>query len=497
MRCSVGDAEAIMTATRWLTVLLCVLSLGSARASDKLKLERIDLTRYPAMKLYLTAVDGEGRTIGGRVREDFNLLIDGMEQNGGASSALPFNQPLATANDAQPAREPINVLVLVQLSSQMEDALDEIKKGVRAIVDAAGPRGKVGLFGYAGEIRRVQELGAPADVEAALANLQTEEGAERHLVEAVRRATDALGQAAPVKLDPKTRVEIGERNLLVVISDGLDFNMDALQFQSAGKHAQEAGVVIDTVAYGSFEGARGARLLGELSARSNGTGRTARATGELAAQLTAVADEIAKQYVVTFESPIAGGTAKEHSVQAVLTHGGRRLFSAPVVTRFPPNAHPRRDWSWWLWALLVAGGVALVGVAALIVRARSAGEAAPVWTPPVPVPPPPGPPPRTVLIGVPVFGWIVATNGKHAEQTFKLKPSVTVIGTGDDCDIVVDDQFMSKRHCEVHSANGSYKMIDLGSTNGIVVNDQKVREHELIDNDRIRLGKTEFKFKSI
>jgi pSer/pThr/pTyr-binding forkhead associated (FHA) protein len=57
---------------------------------------------------------------------------------------------------------------------------------------------------------------------------------------------------------------------------------------------------------------------------------------------------------------------------------------------------------------------------------------------------------------------------------------------------------MSSHHCEVRiEPNGSFKMIDLGSTNGIVVNDKKVREHELVDNDQFRLGRTEFKFKSI
>ena len=56
---------------------------------------------------------------------------------------------------------------------------------------------------------------------------------------------------------------------------------------------------------------------------------------------------------------------------------------------------------------------------------------------------------------------------------------------------------MSKNHCEVRFEGGSYKLFDLGSTNGIVVNDKKVSQHELVDNDQFRLGRTEFKFKSI
>src|SRR5262249_18781776 len=99
--------------------------------------------------------------------------------------------------------------------------------------------------------------------------------------------------------------------------------------------------------------------------------------------------------------------------------------------------------------------------------------------------------------GTPAGGWIVATNGKYADQTFKLKPSRTLIRTGADCDVKVEGQFMSSAHCEGRFGNGSYKLFDLGSTNGIVVNDKKVREHELVDNDQFRLGRTEFKFKSI
>ena len=73
-----------------------------------------------------------------------------------------------------------------------------------------------------------------------------------------------------------------------------------------------------------------------------------------------------------------------------------------------------------------------------------------------------------------------------------------LIGTGQDCDIVVDDQFMSSHHCEVRlEPGGVFKLVDLGSTYGIVVNNKKVKEHELVDNDQFRLGRTEFKFKSI
>ena len=76
-------------------------------------------------------------------------------------------------------------------------------------------------------------------------------------------------------------------------------------------------------------------------------------------------------------------------------------------------------------------------------------------------------------------------------------PDCVVIGTAPDCDIVIEDGFMSHRHCEIRKVDGGFKLVDLGATNGVVVNDKRVKEHFLVDNDNFRLGRTEFKFKSI
>ena len=106
---------------------------------------------------------------------------------------------------------------------------------------------------------------------------------------------------------------------------------------------------------------------------------------------------------------------------------------------------------------------------------------------------------RTVALeaaGDIAMGWLMGTTGKYKDQTFKLKDR-TVIGTASDCDVVIEDGFMSSRHCEIRKVEGGFKLVDLGATNGVIVNDKRVKEHFLVDNDNFRLGRTEFKFKSI
>ena len=56
---------------------------------------------------------------------------------------------------------------------------------------------------------------------------------------------------------------------------------------------------------------------------------------------------------------------------------------------------------------------------------------------------------------------------------------------------------MSTEHCQITCSPPGFTLVDSGSTNGCYVNDRKIQKHELVDNDMVTLGKTNFKFKSI
>ncbi len=96
-----------------------------------------------------------------------------------------------------------------------------------------------------------------------------------------------------------------------------------------------------------------------------------------------------------------------------------------------------------------------------------------------------------------VVGWIVAQNGNHRGQDFRLYDGKNLLGTAADCDIVITDPYLSAKHCTIRHENGNFVLIDLDSTNGTFVNQKRVSTMELIDNDTVRLGRTEFKFKAL
>ena len=79
-----------------------------------------------------------------------------------------------------------------------------------------------------------------------------------------------------------------------------------------------------------------------------------------------------------------------------------------------------------------------------------------------------------------------------------LQPPGLVIGRGTDADIRINDPGVSRRHVEflVHASSSSSRedvtieVQDLGSTNGMLVNGQKVPRARLLDGSTVRIGNT-------
>lgn len=75
-----------------------------------------------------------------------------------------------------------------------------------------------------------------------------------------------------------------------------------------------------------------------------------------------------------------------------------------------------------------------------------------------------------------------------------LTPPGIVIGRGSDADLRINDPGISRRHAEIQVDGGginmSYQIVDLGSTNGIVVDGARVRQANLRNGSRIEIGST-------
>ena len=84
-----------------------------------------------------------------------------------------------------------------------------------------------------------------------------------------------------------------------------------------------------------------------------------------------------------------------------------------------------------------------------------------------------------------------------AGKRHQLAPDGVVLGRSRECDITLEDPNVSRRHAEVRLENGAWWIVDLGSTNGIEVNGERVKRAQLDNKDRIVLGRTELAFEHV
>lgn len=302
------------------------------------------------------------------------------------------------------------------------------------------------------------------------------------------------------------------RKVLIIIGDGTDTNAENAKDQLKLLRKDFESNKIDV--YAVFYQVDG--FDGDASVVKNiapGV-KTAGSKENIAAQVAAIIATINNRYYVTFPGydvkNKVGFTwdGKEHAFTLKLDQEENDAGTVALVPVW--NAPVEKKPLPWLWIIL--GSIVGIGLIAVLVAVVTKKKVAPpppmvVAAPPPPVAAPPPPAPagaqKTMMVnindggdGFPIVGWLVPLNGPNQFQTFKLKSGPTIIGTGGNAHVVINDGYMSTEHAQILATPQGFVLKDGGSTNGCLVNEQRSSTHELVDNDVIMMGKTNFKFKT-
>lgn len=102
---------------------------------------------------------------------------------------------------------------------------------------------------------------------------------------------------------------------------------------------------------------------------------------------------------------------------------------------------------------------------------------------------------------MPIFAWLAVLEGAQQYMDFRIDQEQVYLGGSAECDIVLEDDFISGEHASLRYREGKFFITDLDSRNGTFVNDfsadARIDRVQLHDGDSIRIGKALMKFKCL
>ena len=83
----------------------------------------------------------------------------------------------------------------------------------------------------------------------------------------------------------------------------------------------------------------------------------------------------------------------------------------------------------------------------------------------------------------------------YAGQRFVVNKDRFIIGRGkQSSDLTIKDPNVSRQHAMVEFLNGQYYMVDMGSTNGVEYNSQRIARKAIAEGDLYRICDHEVRF---
>jgi transcriptional regulator with PAS, ATPase and Fis domain len=90
--------------------------------------------------------------------------------------------------------------------------------------------------------------------------------------------------------------------------------------------------------------------------------------------------------------------------------------------------------------------------------------------------------------------FLLVTAGPSAGKTFSSAGERVIVGTHEACDLRLEDQAVSRFHCELQPVDGKLQIRDLGSKNGTIVDGVAIVQAFLVSGATIKIGRSELRF---
>lgn len=437
-----------------------------ASGVSRVELHALQLLTPDKVRAQVSVRDDRGKAVYNLTARDFSIR---REILGEKSRSLAVSEVKAVAGDD----DALAVVLCVDSSGSMKKWMSPARQTALRVLDVLRERDQVALIEFNVAPRVLLHFTTEKTVaRAVVKRLQAKSGNTALL--------DALDSGRALFSPVRT-----PRRALILISDGGD-NASALRAQEVAllaTHSDLPPIFAWSVRDDAVSGNASQTALQSLCAQSGGRWFSSRAASTLPALRAALEHLRRDSYQLTFAAPPRGtgenviavgaisssqnSTSSTQSGENAVGGSGNVVFSATrrlqAAPPLPPDTRPL-----WSRARLLA---LLLGCAALCVFVGLARR-------------------KTF----PHEAYLRDCSGE--QRRYALKAQGAVLGRGREADIQIDDEEISRRHSRFSLVDNAWMISDLGSTNGVLLNGQRVQSARLKEGDRIQIGNTVLEFQN-
>jgi VWFA-related protein len=286
--------------TSWLTMAVTALAALQPRPAlaDGLNLamQRVDLSQFPVVRVYVSAATGDGIPITGLDAKAFELREDGKPVD---------NLQVEPIVDSQ---EPIATALLMDTSGSMNDdgKLDAAKSAASAFIDTLGSSDSVSVTSFASDVKQVQDY-------------SSDPAALKNSVNSLKAVGDTLLYDAVTQAAQQQAKQPQRRKAIVLLTDGEDTKSKAT-LESAIAQASSSGSPVFAIGLG---GDVKRDVLDQLASATGGQAVYVSDPAQLKQTFLSIGDQLRRQYVLRYNSKLAGDD-KPHQLAARLSYTGQQ-----------------------------------------------------------------------------------------------------------------------------------------------------------------------------
>jgi VWFA-related protein len=459
-------------------------------ASDlKIVLGEVNTDKFPEICFTISVKDSAGEKIENLDTSMVKVFEDSIQNN------ELIIQTLAESENQ------VAILIAVDASLSMAGApIDSVRSAIKSFADQFAENDQVGILVFHDDVEFICPFTSNMDTLKSLAD-SIKAGGDTELYEGVYKGLDYLYEDKNL---PKNKA-------LIVLSDGKDEGT-AYSDDEAIEKALEYGIPIFSIGYHTKAEKKYLRVLERMAYKTGGQYNDAPSIKDIDEVYDAVYEQIQAQQSICFTASVFEADSLDHTIHVnIVTDEGTGNTS--LVFQSPSGKNKKSN----NWLAMAAILILLVSVSYYINKRNKQkaeeekqrlekekeslereladekqsqadkSQVQPDMTEKV------EPDPRYTVISGRPGGQMAKVqfyfeNGPLSGQSFSISDGMT-IGRSDSNLLTVSDQTVSGKHAKIVVKGGAFSIVDLNSTNGTMVNGQKISEMPIKTGDKVQIGK--------